>query len=273
MGADERRASLRGIAEAIQLIKEAPDSEKKRRGNLFILMELDGILLDVNKSAQALEDAGNLTQAISLRDDWRWVADFWRDLKLDIDLKKDGFEALFAKYANKLPTFKRRMLKPETVFALVAVDEASEIDPAIKLGGISIVETPVSKVQTLENVEMVMLPKNVTVKVSCKNPIKRATNKIIDVKLFVLRGTKGRLVSVDKERDMAEVELILDNDLWPDAERLSDRVFIPLKDFRQPVKEVSRECKETRVQNEGVGSDRLGEFVESPSRSGAHAED
>ena len=36
MGADERRASLRKVAEAIQLIKEEPDFEKKRIGTLFV---------------------------------------------------------------------------------------------------------------------------------------------------------------------------------------------------------------------------------------------
>jgi hypothetical protein len=283
MGADERRASLRKVAEAIQLINEAKEHEQKRLGALFVEHELATIVEDATKSAQALEDVGNLTQAIALRDEWKWVTIMLKAMKEDIAWE-EGFDKFFDQYKDKMPTFKRRMLKPDVVFNPtgridVPGPELQNVkpDPAIKLSEISIVETPPSpnipRVQVLAKSEMVTLPRNISVKVKCKNPIKNATNKILDVKLFVMRGTQGMIVGIDKERGMAEVELLLDNDLWPDAERLSNRVMIPLKEFRNPVKEVPRGTDKARVQDESVGSNRPDEFAPSPSGNGAHADD
>jgi len=290
MGADERRATLRKVAEAIQLIKEEPDFEKRRLGSIFVQKSLAEIEGDTMSSSQALEDAGNLTQAIALRDEWKWVSTMKAEMGLDIKWD-EGFIAFFKKYADKMPIFKRRMLKPEVVFARPLGGTIKKgldivVDEAMKLGAISIVETPLNPhavitkvveipptITPIDKPEMIKLQKNLTVKVKCKNPSKRAEKKVIEVKLFVLRGTQGKIVGFDKTTQMAEVELLLDNDMWPDAERLSNRVMIPMKDLRTPMKEAIRGNIETRVPDTNLVVPEQDEFVASPSGNGAHPED
>jgi hypothetical protein len=292
MGADERRASLRKVAEAIQLIKEEPDFEKKRIGTLFVEKALAEIEGDTIRSSQALEDAGNLTQAIALRDEWKWVTNMKAEMGHDINWD-EGFNAFFKKYVDKMPTFKRRMLKPDVVFTLPLLGKGLDIgtypreaNNKLKLAEISIVDAPpnhactITKVvdslltgKQLDQSELISLPKNLTVKVQCKNPVKRADKKVIEVKLFVLRGTKGTIVGFDRTTHTAEVELVLDNDMWPDAERLSNRVMIPMKDLRTPVKEVTRGNIEKRIPDTNLDNREQDEFIASPSGNGAHSED
>ena len=61
MGADERRAFIRKVSEAIELIDEAPNLDQKIVIAQFIVLRLGDTLKDVQTSAENLESINNLS--------------------------------------------------------------------------------------------------------------------------------------------------------------------------------------------------------------------
>jgi hypothetical protein len=250
MGADERKAGLRKVAEAILMYRETepPENELVMK---FILDQLEKVRNDALTSAQALEDAGNLTQAIDLRNAWKWLEEFAKQTDVAEGIKL--LSILETTYKDKLPEFKRRMLKKEDVIGKMTIG----LDLAT-VGGevteVSIVKDPpnpaavITKITPLKPIR-IKLAKNVSVKVHCKNPIQRAINKYIDIKVLVMRGTEAEILERDVEKGMTKVNLLMDNDLWPDAERDNNHVWVPTKDLRQPMKEMPNGNGSHRVQN------------------------
>jgi len=245
MGADERRAFIRKVSEAIELIDEAPNLDQKIVIAQFVVLRLGDTLKDVQASAENLESINNFDQAASLREEWSWVETLSRDMLEAVRAPNDDYfntmlEQVKTSYKENLPAIKRRMLKLEDITG-VKLEEVSIVAPGEhpKETTFQIVDVEdefVDAIPRIDNPTRVILPKNVTVVVRCKSLDKHASKPFIGIKQLVMRGTVGTIIGRDTDRGVVLVDLHLDQDLWPDADRLNNHVVIPMKELRTPVR-------------------------------------